>query len=176
MRLNRKADGLVAFAKNVAVEGLAINSAYESDRLLRVISVADNFRAQGNWIGVSLGGAVSRMDVGIELSPGSKVATIGGTNPEDRNVIAGAGTAGLGITGASTSIIKGNYFGISGSSGAAIQVFGTEASPNEIARNHGSGDGGRFIDLFGGANEASRPRSSPPPPRRKPKEPRPQAL
>jgi hypothetical protein len=110
--LTRKADGLVAFAKNVAIEGLAITSSYEGDSLLRVISVADNFRAQGNWIGISLGGDVSRMDEGIELTPGQEVATIGGPNPEDRNVIAGARTAGLGIRGATTSIIKGNYFGV----------------------------------------------------------------
>ncbi|HET7416648.1 MAG TPA: right-handed parallel beta-helix repeat-containing protein [Solirubrobacterales bacterium] len=112
LRLNLKANGLVAFAKNVTIKGLAITSSNENDSLLRVIPVAENFRAQGNWLGVSLAGDVDPMAEGIELTPGSEVATIGGTSPEDRNVIAGAKKAGLAIRGASTSIIKGNYFGV----------------------------------------------------------------
>lgn len=49
---------------------------------------------------------------------------------------------------------------IEGSAGAAIEVFedaGEAGSTTEISRNRGSSNGGRFIDLVGGANEGIEP-------------------
>jgi CSLREA domain-containing protein len=89
-----------------------------------------------------------------------------GDNEVRRNTILGSGGAGilvkgpLGVTAMTGNLIGGSTAErenvIEGSAGAAIEIFeqaGEPGSWTEIARNHGSGNGGLFIDLKAGANE-----------------------
>jgi CSLREA domain-containing protein len=73
------------------------------------------------------------------------------------NEILGAGGAGIRIDGSLLPFgVSGNLIGgnsqadenvIDGSGGAAIEISNIENTDNEVARNHGAGNGGLFIDL-----------------------------
>ncbi|MCA9344899.1 hypothetical protein KC946_03615, partial [Candidatus Saccharibacteria bacterium] len=94
------------------IRGLSINSCNESSILVD----ADNVVVQGNYLGVKADGLTKGAASmrGLLINSGSG-ATVGGENPEDRNIIAGFGalTASLGLNaGSSTSIVYGNYIGI----------------------------------------------------------------
>lgn len=72
------------------------------------------------------------------------------------NEVFGAGDAGILIEGSAPSGVRGNVVGgdaaadenlIVGSAGDAIEIADVESSDNEVARNRGIVNGGRFIDL-----------------------------
>lgn len=73
------------------------------------------------------------------------------------NVVSGAGAAGILVDGSHvTSGVEGNSIGgdavgeenaITGSGGAAIEILNREKTETEVARNHGSLNGGSFIEL-----------------------------
>jgi parallel beta-helix repeat protein len=76
-------------------------------------ALSTNLVIQGNWIGVDAGGAGSlpNQQWGILLS-GVPGARIGGTSPNARNVISGAGDYGIDIRGGSSAtVVQGNYIG-----------------------------------------------------------------
>jgi Periplasmic copper-binding protein (NosD) len=72
------------------------------------------------------------------------------------NEILGAGAAGIRILGLPPNGVFSNLIGgdaaadenlIAGSGGAAIEISNIEKTNNEVARNHGAGNAGPFIDL-----------------------------
>lgn len=91
------------------------------------------------------------------------------------NEVVGSGRSGIRIESLPPGIIHNLVGGdlpadenvIDGSGGDAIAIFNTEGSDNEIARNRGSGNGGRFIHLVAaepatepnGPNEGVKPPS-----------------
>jgi hypothetical protein len=79
----------------------------------------------GNLLGLSPDGSVllGHVGFGVDFQNGSE-CRIGGTKASDRNVIAGAGSAGVIIFAGNNNTIEGNYIG-AGKSGAATG-FGNE--------------------------------------------------
>jgi hypothetical protein len=86
------------------------------------------------------------------------------------NTVINSGLAGIRVTTPLGDVaLTGNLIGgstaekentIEGSGGPAIEIFeqaGEPGSWTEITRNHGSGNGGHFITLKGGANEGIAP-------------------
>ncbi len=103
----------------------------------------------------------------VESSTGAAVLIESGDNEVRRNTVLNSGGAGIvvkppnGVTATTGNLIGGNNEErentIEGSTGAAIEIVeeaGEPGSWTEIARNNGSGNGGLFIDLKTGANEA----------------------
>jgi CSLREA domain-containing protein len=101
--------GISVEADGVTISGLSITGALIG---IDVIGESHDFTAEGNRIGVKLDGSAGPNKTGIFIGPGSDGATIGGSNPGERNVIAGNDEEGLDIEGASDGVIRGNYFGI----------------------------------------------------------------
>jgi hypothetical protein len=151
--------GLRVVANDVTIRGLAIGGYANYG-----IQVESGERATiiGCFIGTDAAGttAVANGQAGIRLDVASLRARIGGTSPADRNVISGNATflgtqAGILITGASSSVIQGNYIGLKANGSEALGNFnGVEiqgASVNTIggttagAGNVISGNGGRGI-------------------------------
>jgi CSLREA domain-containing protein len=110
--------GIIVESDDVTIAGLSITGALTG---IDVIDESQDFTALGNWIGVKLDGSAGPNDTGIFIGPGSNGATIGGSNPGERNVIAGNDDEGLDMEGASNAVIRGNYFGVApdGSTGMA---------------------------------------------------------
>ncbi len=89
------------------------------------------------------------------------------------NEILGAGAAGIWIKappiGTTGNVVGGDMATdenvIDGSGGAAIEISNKEATNNEVARNHGAGNAGLFIDLVAASpgNEAGPNRGIQPP-------------
>lgn len=71
------------------------------------------------------------------------------------NQVLGTGGPGIWIQGNASEAIRNSVGGdtgsdenvIDGSAGAAIEISNEEKTDNEVARNHGTGNGGLFIDL-----------------------------
>lgn len=137
-------------ADNSEIRGLVINS-FDSAGLL---VGGDNVIVRGNYIGVDPTGLIEKENTGnginrgvTSLDPDDLI--IGGSNPEDRNII--SGNAESGITpnvGSSGWIIKGNYVGVG--------ADGETPLPN----SHINGPGGLSIDnctdtTVGGSEEGA---------------------
>ncbi len=91
-----------------------------------VFTASTEFTAHGNWIGVKLDGtAGGNTNIGIFIGPDSDDATIGGTEPVQRNVISNTTGVALDLEGASEAAIQGNYFGVS-PNGASQMSNGTD--------------------------------------------------
>jgi CSLREA domain-containing protein len=93
----------------------------------------------------------------IEASDNAGILIEGSFNEVVGNEVIGAGGVGIRIQGSGLFGVSGNVVGgdatgteneIGGSAGAAIEISNPKASRNEVARNHGSGNGGLFIDLI----------------------------
>ena len=102
----------------------------------------------------------------VESSSAAGILIKSGNNEVRNNTVLDSGAAGIavkppnGVTPTTGNLIgKDNEEGentIEGSGGPAIEIVeeaGEPGSWTEIARNHGSGNGGLFIDLKTGANE-----------------------
>jgi CSLREA domain-containing protein len=102
----------------------------------------------------------------VEDSTGTGILLKSGNNEVRDNTVLDSGAAGIavkppnGITATTGNLIGGDEEEfentIEGSAGAAIEIFeeaGEPGSWTEIARNNGSGNGGRFIALKPDANE-----------------------
>jgi hypothetical protein len=110
-------------------------------------------RIAGNYIGTSLGGegdaGNSGAGVAVSAAPGT---VIGGASAEERNVISG-NLAGICLTGASGTVIRGNYIGLDddgeeplGNTGSGVELS-DGASNNQIG---GPGDGQANVIAFNG--------------------------
>ncbi len=98
---------------DIEIEGLSITGV--GGAAIAVVDESEGFEARNNWLGVGLDGAGGKAyvnDQGIFIGPGSDGAVIGGLTAEARNVIANSDQEGIDIEGASTTVIQGNYFGI----------------------------------------------------------------
>jgi hypothetical protein len=108
--------GITVEADGVTITHLSVTGARAG---IDVIDESQGFTALGDWIGVKLDGSAGANETGIFIGPGSDGATIGGSKPGERNVIAGNDNEGiknegLDIEGASDAVIRGNYFGVAG--------------------------------------------------------------
>jgi len=130
-------------------------------------------RVVGNHLEGSSTGIETAAEPGGGLIAGNRIESpsdygilIGSSDNEVRaNRITDSAGAGVGVTSTFGIATDGVLIGgdtaekenvIEGSAGAAIELFeepGGPGSATEIARNHGSGNGGLFIDLVNGANE-----------------------
>lgn len=139
-------NGLIITGDNVIVRGLAINDF--SDNGI-TINGGSNSVVSGNLIGTNTAGLVDKGngDAGIAVNSGTS-ATIGGTNPEDRNLISGnEGFGGISIYSDTSAVsVLGNCVG--------LDATGDTALPNN---HHGFNiyDAGGDISI-GGSVDGSR--------------------
>ena len=73
----------------------------------------DNNSVIGNYIGTDATGtaALGNSDDGILIVDGAQFNTIGGTTPEERNIMSGNGRAGILIAESHNNVVSGNYIG-----------------------------------------------------------------
>jgi Ca2+-binding RTX toxin-like protein/Tol biopolymer transport system component len=72
----------------------------------------DNVQLAHNWIGLETDGLTTRGNAyGVLLDAGSSGSTIGGSAPEQRNVISGNTMAGVWIDGGQSNTVLGNWIG-----------------------------------------------------------------
>lgn len=91
----------------------------------------------------------------IEGSTASGILVENNLNEIVGNEVVGTGGAGIWVKGDASEAILNSVGGdaggdenvIDGSFGAAIEISNEEETNNEVARNHGTGNGGLFIDL-----------------------------
>ena len=114
------ANGLIVAGDNVSVKGLAINNF--SDNGI-TINGGSGSVISGNLIGTNTAGLVDagNGDAGVGINNGDNI-TIGGNNPEDRNLISGnEGFGGVSIyTDTSTVIVSGNCIGLDATGDSAL--------------------------------------------------------
>lgn len=96
-------------ANGVVIEGLSVTGAQTA---VNVIDSSSEFVARLDWIGANLVGQADGNTTGIFLDPHSDLATIGGTEPKERNVFANNVGDGLDLLGVSGAQVEGNYFGV----------------------------------------------------------------
>ncbi len=98
----------------------------------------------GNYIGTDASGtvAIPNGDTGVVIYGGANHNTIGGDAPVERNVISGNSAYGVGIGGANSNIVKGNYIGTDvsgnnalGNSNDGVRLWGTSRH-NIIGKNN----------------------------------------
>jgi hypothetical protein len=147
--------GLTVTAGNCTLRGLVINrfNGNGPANALNIQTVGNN-TIVGCFFGVSADGTTaqfnSRLGIDIESSPNN---TIGGTNPGDRNVISGSGSAyNILINGPASSgtVIQGNYIGTNAAGTASIvnSIIGIEIA------NNGSGTASN--NVIGGTTAGAR--------------------
>ncbi|HEU5252329.1 MAG TPA: right-handed parallel beta-helix repeat-containing protein [Solirubrobacterales bacterium] len=109
----------------------------------------------------------------VDDAEGSGILLESGGNEVFDNQVAGAGGAGIRLAGAAPFGINANLVGgntaatenvIDGSGGPAIEIESVEKSWNEVARNRGSGNAGRFIELLPADPEPGDPNDGTQPP------------
>lgn len=91
-----------------AMRGLAIIN-FGSDAV-RLESISDT-QISGNFIGVDADGVTAGANNGWGINCTSDNAKIGGTSPDQRNVISGNASGGIEINGVTNVVIQGNYIG-----------------------------------------------------------------
>ncbi len=152
--------GLDVNSDDVEIKGLAV---IEAGTAINVINGSSGFTATNNWIGVKLDGSAGANTTGIFIDPDSNGASVGGTLPADRNVIANNSNEGLDIEGADDAVVRGNYFGVkpdgitAAANGKNIEVTdstasgGFQATDNEIGRTI-EGEAQETASCDGGCN------------------------
>jgi hypothetical protein len=130
--LGSSSDGLLAYSGGSGVTVLHPGSRVggltpAARNLISLASISQNVRiqegvVQGNLIGTDIGGArampgTAGADTGIAVS-GNDPVTIGGTDPNAANVIAGM-DIGIGI-GTAVATIQGNFIGVDAAQGGVI--------------------------------------------------------
>ena len=155
--------GSVAAARNV-ISGNAQRGVY--------ISGGGGNVVWGNYIGTDLTGTADLGNAlsGVHLDNGAASNTIGGTQPERRNIISGNNEYGVRLQGFGTTInnsVQGNYIGTNASGTAAIgnslsgvQVNATSNTIGGAIFSNGggnliSGNGQHGVLIQGGANAAN---------------------
>jgi nitrous oxidase accessory protein NosD len=182
-------NALTVEADDTSISSLSITEAATG---ISVINATTGFTLRGSWIGLKLNGVNGgSSNTGVFIDPDSNGATIGGSEPVQRNVIS-FNSVGLDIEGADDAVIRGNWFGLqaqeggifAGPAGKNIEISdstagaGFKAEGNEIGAVLGegavetttcdggcnviSGSTGISIDLNGnGAGQNEAPASGP---------------
>jgi hypothetical protein len=104
---------------------------------------------QGNYIGTDASGtaAIPNGMEGIWIAPGAQDNTIGGSSPQERNVISGNDLFALNISGrgATGNMVKGNYIGVDATGSAALAnghgLVISDGPQNNIIGGSASGEG-----------------------------------
>lgn len=142
---NTDSGSLVITADNVSLVGMAIYGAPQSDI---VVDSADNFEMKGVYLNADTSGLRGKRFFAVDGSGwliashpalhiiGSSNAVIGGSNPQDRNILAYCVQACIRIEGtdeelASGALIQGNYFGV-GADG--LSSMSSNAGQDNISR------------------------------------------
>jgi len=87
-------------------------------------NAATNTIIKGNYIGVNYNATDSLPNyIGIEISGEAYANIVGGTNPEDRNIISGNSHIGLRLLQSNSNIVKGNYVGLDRTGNLAIKNY-----------------------------------------------------
>jgi hypothetical protein len=104
-------EGLVigSGASNSVVRGLVINRFYAEGIRLN----GSNNKVEGNFIGTNVAGTADLGNAthGVVVGIGTAGNTIGGTSPEDRNVISGNGNYGVVLHQTGSNKVRGNLIG-----------------------------------------------------------------
>jgi CSLREA domain-containing protein len=160
--------GLNVAANNVVIRGLVINnfefcgSANSSSAPGIRLSGTGN-RVEGNFIGTNASGnAIDRNARGVSLSDADG-STIGGTAPEDRNLISGNVRSGVeAVGGSSGNTIQGNIIGpdkngnaLADSNAVDGGVMISSGTGNRILSNSIFSNEALGIDLAGGTEDAN---------------------
>jgi CSLREA domain-containing protein len=127
--LSNKPALVISGARGGKIAGLAITGAQTAVNLLE----APETTIQGNWFGVTLGGASPGNGTGVLVESESDGSRIGGEGELERNVFAGNTADGLDVHGGNGIKVFGNYFGVepdgltpSPNGGDDIEVVSTE--------------------------------------------------
>ena len=115
-------------ASNVTVRGLVINHCGECIELFNPFgSSVSGIVIAGNFLGTDASGlasASSQAGVASGTQGGTASFTVGGLNPEDRNLISGNSNSGIStgsnFNGGSTSLVQGNIIGLDRNAAAPI--------------------------------------------------------
>nr|MBC8248539.1 right-handed parallel beta-helix repeat-containing protein [Anaerolineales bacterium] len=104
--------GLRIESANNVIKGLVINRCVSQGILITGSGAFGNI-ISGNYIGTDAAGAsdLGNGRAGIQIAGGAHHNTIGGTTPEERNVISGNDLSGVGISEAHDNLVIGNYIG-----------------------------------------------------------------
>jgi CSLREA domain-containing protein len=110
------------------LRGLNVHGNPTNSAALIAIDGAANNVVEGNFVGTNVTGTASASTAtnGVVIfNPGSSNNRVGGTAPQQRNVISGNGGGGIGVSlGGTGNQILGNYVG--------VNAAGTAAVPNAI--------------------------------------------
>jgi len=101
-------NGLSIAAGNCTIRGLVINRF--GDCGIRIHENGSNI-IQGNYLGTDVTGTQSRPNHDSGVAVGTSGNMIGGTTPEERNVLSGNGASGVQIYGGTGNVATGNYIG-----------------------------------------------------------------
>ncbi|MGA9348307.1 MAG: right-handed parallel beta-helix repeat-containing protein, partial [Anaerolineae bacterium] len=153
--------GLRIESANNTIKGLVINRFIMQGILIYGSGAVGNI-ISGNYLGTDATGASGpgTQGTGIQIAGGAHDNTIGGTSPEERNVISGNDLNGVEISRAYNNLIIGNYIGTDASGVVALEnsrsgiLIGLGAQGNVIggtASGEGnviSGNGSRGIYIY----------------------------
>jgi CSLREA domain-containing protein len=121
------------------------------------LNTGSNQTIRGNYIGTDVTGLLDRGNTGNGIATGTDntVSTIGGTDPEARNIVSGNNSFGInwGDVGASNDVIQGNYIGVGSDGTTAVgnsnpgitlggdnsTIGGTAAGAGNVIAFNGSG-------------------------------------
>lgn len=106
-------------SNNITIKGLIVRNSNVS-AVQGMGSSVDDITIQGNYFGTDDSGMLyDSVQAGIGLNAGFNRLTVGGPNPEDRNIIAAINRGLIGI--GDNSIIQGNFFGVGADGVTAFQ-------------------------------------------------------
>jgi len=125
--------GLLILGPGSTVRGLAIIRFQEG-----IVIVASGNRVQGNFIGTDLTGTAPGPNLGTGVLVLEADNLIGGSEPEDRNVISGNLGDGVRIAGppAMRNVVAGNFIGLDASGTAPLPNGVPEPAPANSAGVH----------------------------------------
>jgi parallel beta-helix repeat protein len=163
----RRTNGLQISAANSAIKGLVI-SRFEKNGILVAGTDAMGNSIEGNFIGTDTSGTArwGNINIGVLIGSGASTNTVGGREPEARNLISGNGgnclesLGGYGVkitNSASGNFVQGNYIGTDKGGASVLKNCGTgvwiEGPNNTVggtvseARNVISGNGGLGLSI-----------------------------
>jgi CSLREA domain-containing protein len=163
--LTNYCSGLNVEANNVVIRGLVINNfefcgSANSSSAPGIRLSGTGHRVEGNFIGTNADGTASDRNArGVSLF-GAEDSTIGGTSPEDRNLISGNVHSGVEVSISSGNTIQNNVIGpdkngqpLADSNAVLGGVVISSGTGNRILSNSIFSNGPLGIDLSGGGRD-----------------------